>query len=190
MLSLGILLTLWSGSGIFGSLRQGLNAMYDLREDRSWWRLRAMDVGMLFLGLALVAAGATAILAGEEIAAALGADRLLAALRYPLAFLVLATFLWAVYYVLPAREQKVAARWITLGALSGAALWLVATILFRLYVANVASYGSYGVVGAILVLLLWLYLSGLAILFGGEVAVSLEQGVHRPRRRRGQPPRA
>lgn len=179
MLSLGILLTLWSGSSIFSTLAEGLNVMYDLREGRTWWRRRALSVGLLVAASVLLTAGASTILAGAQIAGALGIDRTIASLRYPLAFVALTALLWLVYYVLPARDQKVAMRWITIGALVGATLWLLVTTLFRLYVANLGSYDSYGTVGAVLVLLLWLYLTALAILFGGEVAVSLEQGVHR-----------
>ena len=179
MLSLGIILTLWSGSNIFSTLAEGLNEIYDLPEGRSWWRRRAMSVGLLVAASVLLTAGASAILAGGEIARTLGIDRTIAILRYPLAFLALTTLLWLVYYYLPARDQNVAKRWVTSGALVGATLWILATALFRIYVTNVSGYDSYGVVGAVLVLLLWLYLTALAILFGGEVAVSLEQGVHR-----------
>ena len=179
MLSLGILLTLWSGSNIFSTLAEGLNVMYDVHEGRSWWKRRAISVALLVAASLLLTAGASAILAGAEIAAVLGIDRTIAGLRYPLAFLALTALLWLVYYFLPARNQNVAKRWVTIGAVTGATLWLLATALFRLYVANVGGYGSYGLVGAVLVLLLWLYLTALVILLGGEVAVSLEQGVHR-----------
>lgn len=181
MLSLGIVLTLWSGSNIFSSLADALNVMYDLSEGRSWWRRHAMSLGLLVAACVLLTAGASAVLAGSEIADALGWGPAFAVLRYPLAFLALTALLWLVYYVLPARDQNVAKRWVTAGALVGAGLWLLVTTLFRLYVANWADYGSYGLVGAVLVLLLWLYLTALSILVGGEVAVSLEQGVHRRR---------
>jgi membrane protein len=182
MLSLGIILTLWSGSNIFATLAEGLNVIYDLPEGRSWWKRRALSIGLLVAASVLLTAGASAVLAGAEIAAALGIDRAIAILRYPLAFLALTALLWLAYYHLPARDQNLAKRWVTIGALVGATLWLLVTTLFRLYVANLGSYDSYGVVGAVLVLLLWLYLTAVAILFGGEVAVSLEQGVHRPPR--------
>jgi membrane protein len=61
-----------------------------------------------------------------------------------------------------------------LGALAGTALWLVGTVLFRVYVSNLANFSrTYGFVGGIIVLLLWLYITALSILFGGEVADSL-----------------
>lgn len=182
MLSIGILLTFWAGSSIFAALGDGLNTMYDLEEARSWWKRRLMALVLLIVASVLLTAGATAILAGQEIIAALGLAGVYNLLRWPGAFLVLAMFLWLVYYWLPDRDQAVAKRYVTIGALVGASLWVLATTLFRVYVANFASFEeSYGFVGSILVLLIWLYVTALSILFGGEVAVSLEQGLHRDR---------
>jgi membrane protein len=179
MLSLGILLTLWSGSNIFAALADGLNVIYDVEEDRPWWKRRALSLGLLMAGTVLITAGSTAVLAGNEIAARLGIDQAVALLRYPVAFTALTAFLWLVYFFMPAREQSVAKRYIMFGGLVGASLWLIVTSAFKLYVANFGEYHSYGIVGAVIVLLLWLYLTALAILIGGEVAVSLEQGIHR-----------
>lgn len=179
MLSLGIILTLWSGSNIFATLAEGLNVMYDLDEGRSWWKRRVMSLGLLVAASVLLTGGASALLAGEEIAEAFGIRDAIASLRYPVAFLAVMALLWLVYYYLPARDQNVAKRWVTTGAVVGATLWFLATALFRLYVSHLGGYDSYGIVGAVLVLLLWLYLTALAILLGGEVAVSLEQGLHR-----------
>jgi membrane protein len=65
---------------------------------------------------------------------------------------------------------------VAVGAVVGAALWVLGTLGFRLYVVTFASYSAtYGFVGGIIVLLLWLYLTALVILFGGEVAATLEQ---------------
>lgn len=178
MLSLGILLTLWSGSNIFASLADGLNVIYDIEEGRSWWKRRALALALLVCGSVLLTVGATAVLAGVEIASRLGVGQAIAILRYPLAFITLTALLGLVYYYLPARDQHLAKRYVTVGAGVGASLWLVTTLMFRLYVANFGRYETYGIVGAVIVLLLWLYVTALAILFGGEVAVSLEQGVH------------
>jgi membrane protein len=178
MLSLGILLTLWSGSNIFAALADGLNVIYDVEEDRPWWKRRALSLGLLMAGTVLITAGSTAVLAGNEIAARVGIDQAVALLRYPVAFTALTAFLWLVYFFLPAREQSVAKRYIMFGGLVGASLWLMVTSAFKQYVANFGQYHSYGIVGAVIVLLLWLYLTALAILIGGEVAVSLEQGIH------------
>lgn len=184
VLSLGVALTLWSGSSIFVSLAEGLNRMYDVAEGRPWWKRRLIALGLLLSASVLLTVGAAAILAGAEMFERAGVGAAWSAARWPLAYIALAALAWLVYYHLPDREQALSIRYVTIGALVGTALWLLVTTGFRLYVANWGTYGStYGVVGGILVLLIWLYLTALTILFGGEVAVSLEQGVHRPRRR-------
>lgn len=180
LLSLGIVLTVWSGSSIFVSLADGLNRMYDIDEGRPWWKRRLIAMGLLLAASLLLTAGATSVLIGEELLDQLELDAAWNLLRWPLAFLMLTALTWLVYYHLPNRKQNLSLRYVTIGALVGTGLWLVVTTGFRIYVANWGSYGrTYGLVGGVLVLLIWLYLTALSILFGGEVAVSLEQGVHR-----------
>ncbi|MDX1623947.1 MAG: YihY/virulence factor BrkB family protein [Gemmatimonadota bacterium] len=182
MLSVGIILTFWSGSNIFAALTDGLNTMYDIEEGRSWWRKRALAIVLLVCASFLLTAGAASILAGAEIVEGLGLSRYYNLLRWPVAFLFLTALLWLVYYYLPDRDQGMSTKYVTIGALVGSGLWVLATTGFRLYVAHLGSYSqTYGFVGSILVMLIWLYLSALTILFGGEVAVSLEQGLHEGR---------
>ncbi len=180
LLSLGLILTLWSGSNIFTALAEGLNTVYDIEEGRPWWKKRALAIVLLLCASVLLTVGATAILAGEAIIAGLGLTDVYNVARWPLAFLVLGALLWLVYYFLPDREQELSIRPVTIGAFVGATLWVLVTTLFRVYVANFGSYGeTYGLVGAVIIMLLWFYLTALAILFGGEVAMCLERGTHR-----------
>lgn len=180
LLSVGLILTLWSGSNIFTALAEGLNTVYDIEEGRSWWKKRGLALILMLCASVLLTVGATAILAGEAIIAGLGLTGLYNIARWPIAFLLLAVLLWLTYYYMPDREQNLSIRPVTIGALVGATLWVLATTVFRVYVANFGSYGeTYGFVGAVIVMLLWMYLTALSILFGGEVAMCLERGVHR-----------
>lgn len=182
MLSLGIVLTFWSGSNVFAALTDGLNVMYDIEEGRRWWMRRLLAIGLLLVASVLLTVGAAAILAGAEIIEALGLDAVYNVLRWPIAFLLLTALLWMIYTWLPDRDQRMSKGPVTIGALVGSSLWVVVTSLFRFYVARFGTYDeTYGFVGAILVLLIWLYLTALTILLGGEVAVSLEQGLHHER---------
>jgi membrane protein len=175
LLSLGLVLTLWGASNIFAGLMSGLNAVYDVEEGRGFLRRRGLAVlgvvaggGLLFLGYAL-------LLAGPQIGSWLGLGPIWDMARWPLAFLFLVGTLSGVYYVLPNRDQGTHVRPVLAGAVVGTALVIMATLLFRLYVTSFASYSvMYGGVGAIMVLLLWLYLTALAILLGAEVAAVLE----------------
>ncbi|HUP20805.1 MAG TPA: YihY/virulence factor BrkB family protein, partial [Gemmatimonadota bacterium] len=179
MLSLGVVLLLWSGSSIFTALADGLNTIYDIGEGRTWWRKRLLALGLMAAASILLTGGASAILVGEGIVESLGLSDLYNLARWPVAFVLLTALLWLVYYFLPNRDQDMSKRYVAIGAVTGSTLWVLVTTGFHLYVTHFGSYGrTYGLVGAMLVILIWLYLTALAILFGGEVAVSLEQGLH------------
>jgi membrane protein len=170
-LSLGILLTLWAASNFFAALGDGLDAMFGSRDQSSWIRKRLKSLLLMFVGGALLYASAAALIAGPQIAAALGLAAVFQWLAWPIVFVVLVSLLWLIYYVLPARDQTVIRRELLIGAVIGTGLWLLATAGFRMYVSGFADYGRmYGVLGGIIILLLWLYITSLAILLGGEVA--------------------
>ena len=177
MLSFGIIATLWSSSNVFAILTEGLNRMYDLEEGRPWWKKRLYALASLAIGMVSLSIGSVVLLAGPDVVSLVGVPEMIFQLvRWPLAFAMLWAMMWLVYYLLPNRDQSGTGRQVAIGAAVGTVLWVAVTALFRLYVANFGSYSeSYGIVGAIMVLLLWLYLTALAILFGGEVAATLEQ---------------
>jgi membrane protein len=176
LLSFGIVATLWSASNVFAILTEGLNRMYDIEEGRPWWKRRLLAIAAMTAALVLLTVSVVSLLAGPAIVATLGMEGIWLYLRWPIAFVLLVALLWLVYYLLPARDQGGAARPVAVGAVTGALLWVGVTAGFRVYVANFGNYNeAYGFIGAVIVLLLWLYLTALAILFGGEVAATLEQ---------------
>jgi membrane protein len=94
-------------------------------------------------------------------------------LQWPLAFALVSTAVGLVYYFAPDAEQDWV--WITPGAVMATVLWLVISLLFKLYIANFTDYNaSYGAVGGVIVLLLWFYVSSLAILAGAELNAEIE----------------
>ncbi len=176
ILSLGVLLTLWSASGILAALADGLNTMYDVRESRSWWEKRGITLLLLVVEAALAVAAAALMLAGPQIGRAIGIGVVWDIVVWPVAFVLLVAFIWLVYFFLPDRGQSQAKGLVLVGSVVGAILWVAATVGFHLYVTNFGRYArTYGFVGGIIVLLLWLYLSSLAILVGGELTAVLEQ---------------
>lgn len=179
-LSIGLISGLWAASAVFVALTDSLNAAYDVTDDRSWIKRRALAVGVMLGFLALFILGSLALIAGPQIAAALElggvANLAWSVLQWPLAFLLIVLAFFLVYRALPNRDQSGQAVTLMKGSAIAAALWLLATLAFRLYIANFGSYGeTYGFVGAILVLLLWMYLTGIVILLGGEIASEMER---------------
>jgi membrane protein len=98
-------------------------------------------------------------------------------LRWPVAALALMTMVACIYYFLPNVKQKW--RFITPGSVVAVLAWIVSSIGFRLYVSHFSSYArTYGALGTVVVLLVWLYLSGLMLIMGGEINAILDR-VHK-----------
>lgn len=94
-------------------------------------------------------------------------------LQWPLVFVLVATGIGLIYNFGPDADQDWV--WITPGAVAATILWLVVSFLFKIYVANFTDYeGSYGTVGGVIVVLLWFYVSGIAILTGAELNAEIE----------------
>jgi membrane protein len=189
LLSLGALLTLWSASTVFVSLIDGLNAVYDVRDDRGWWRRRLIALFALAGSLVLLVGGTAALLAGPPLVVTLHLVTLWDALRWPLAFGAITAMMWLAYTVLPNRRGQRRRVPTLAGAGVGAGLWLLATWGLQQYLARFGTFSrTYGVVGGVIVLLLWLYLTSLAVLLGGEVAATAEAQATDRRTRRPQEP--
>ena len=94
-------------------------------------------------------------------------------LQWPLVFALVTTGIGLVFYFGPDADQDWV--WISPGAVAATVLWLLVSILFKLYIANFTDYeGSYGTVGGVIVVLLWFYISGIAILAGAELNAEIE----------------
>lgn len=179
-LSMGLLLGLWASSAVFIALSEALNRAFDVVETRSWFRKRAIALAVM-LGFALLfLGGSVVLLAGPRIADALnlgGVGSLVWSIaQWPLAFALVVAAFYMVYYVLPNRDQAGCRRTLIRSSAIAAALWLLATLAFRLYISNFGSYSvTYGFVGAVMVILLWMYLTSLVILVGGEISSEMER---------------
>lgn len=177
ILSLGALLLLWSASSGVAALTDSLNAMYRIRDGRGWFRKRGLSILLVVVLSVLLTSGAALVMAGPQVADRLGIGFGGAVLGWIVAYTLLVLLLGLLYYFLPYRDQAHAWKECLMGAAVGSVAWLAVTGLFRLYVSNLGSYSeTYGLVGAVIVLLLWFYLTAMAILFGGEVAATLERG--------------
>jgi membrane protein len=176
ILTVGILGAVWSSSAAVVAITGSLNRAYDIEESRPWWKVRLTAIGLTVSLALMILISFTLILAGPTIAEQLARSFGFGAifewtwkiLQWPLAFLLVSTAVGLVYYFAPDAEQDWV--WITPGAVTATLLWVVVSLVFKLYVANFADYNAtYGAVGGVVVLLLWFYLSGLAILVGAEM---------------------
>jgi membrane protein len=181
MLSVGFLGALWSSSAALVAVIDALNRAYDIEEGRPWWKVRLTAIG-LTIGLAVfVLAAFTLVVAGPQLAEGVASRFGLGAafawswkiLQWPIVFALVAFAIGLVYYFAPDAEQEWV--WVSPGALTATVLWLVASLAFRFYVMNFGAYQeSYGAIGAVIVLMLWFYISGLAIIVGAEMAAEIE----------------
>ena len=181
ILTLAFFFTLWSSSSAVVAMCSTLNAAYDITEGRPWWKVRLTAIG-LTVGLALfILISMTLVIAGptlaEKIAEALHLGPVFTwswnILQWPIVFLMVATAVALVYYFAPDAEQDWV--WITPGSVLATTLWVVASLGFRVYVTNFASYNeTYGAIGGVMVLLLWFYVSGIALLIGAELNAEIE----------------
>jgi membrane protein len=183
LLSLGLLLTAWSASNVFRSLMDTLNLAYDVEEQRPFWKRALLSMGAIVVLGALMLVASTVMLAGPEILDWLGSHLhlptgrldLWMVLQYPIAFAILVLAFFMIYRFLPNLKQS--AKQILVGSIVATVLWLIVTLLFRLYVTNFGSYNkTYGAIGAVIVVLTWMYLTMLVILIGGELNAELHRG--------------
>jgi membrane protein len=193
LVSVGALLALWSGSNIFSSLTDALNAAYDVEKDeRPFWKRRLIAIACLIGVGSLFVLATIVMLAGGDIVNKL-ADWLhigivgqivWTVVQYAIALGILVATAWSVYYFLPCvRQSKMHA---LVGAVVATVLWLVVTMGFRFYVQNFASYNkTYGTIGGVIVLLTWMYLSMVVLITGGELASELHKGTGAVRTRAG-----
>lgn len=183
LISMGALLAAWSGSNIFGALMTALNTAYDVDEERPFLRKQLVRLGMFVVAAVTVLIATIVLLGGEDIARFVGSllglqetgVRAWNLIQFPLAFAFLVALAFMVFYFLPNVRQGWRA--VLVAALVTTVLWILATLLFRLYVQNFASFNrTYGTIGGIIALLMWMYVSMFVVLCGGELASELQHG--------------
>jgi membrane protein len=181
-ISLGFLLALWAASSGLQAITQSLNRAYDVKESRPWWKLKLTSLGLtVALALTIISALIIILFGGQFIDYAehtLGFGAFLttiwAIIQYVIALCFVLLGFALIYYFSPDLKDH---HWVfvTPGAVVGVLLWLLISFGFRIYLSYFNSYSAtYGSLGALIILLLWLYFTGLAILIGGEINSEIE----------------
>ena len=180
----GIVVGMWSASGYIGAFGRTMNRIYEIPEGRPVWKLRPLQLVLTFAGVVMAAAVAFMLAVSGPVAKAigdaLGAGKIALTVwniaRWPvlLAFVIVAVAI--LYYATPNVRQP-RFRWISVGAAVAIVVWITASVLFGIYVANFGSYNkTYGTLAGVIVFLLWLWITNLALLFGAELDAELERG--------------
>ncbi|BBY45899.1 YihY/virulence factor BrkB family protein [Mycolicibacterium celeriflavum] len=182
-LVMGIVGALWSASGYVGAFGRAMNRIYEIDEGRPVWKLRPVQLLLTLAGLVIAAAvvlmlaisGPVARWVGDAIGLGDAAVTVWSIAKWPLILLFVVLAVAILYYVAPNVEQP-RFRWISGGAALAIVVWVVASLLFGVYVANFSSYNrTYGALAGVIVFLLWLWITNLALLFGAEVDAELER---------------
>ena len=177
-LVIAILTALYGATGYLEAVRRALNVVFEAARGRSFARRKLTDIASTFVLMALVLATLLLMFAGGGVARdVLGGEAatIWRIVRWPGAVASALTVFSYIYYVTPDVRQR-GFRWILPGALVGVGLWLAASAAFSTYLANFKSFNvTYGSFAAAIILLVWLWLTNVALLFGAEVNAEIER---------------
>jgi membrane protein len=193
---LGLLVALWSASGYVGAFMRASNIIYETPEGRPFWKLRPLQIAvtlvlivmMALLAVGLVLTGPVVSAIAEPIGVGETAVDVWNIAKWPVMAAIFITMVSLLYYASPNVRLR-GFHWVTPGSIFAIVAWAVASAAFAFYVANFGSYDkTYGTLGGLVALLVWVWISNLAILFGHQLNAERERGIEiregRPRAER------
>jgi len=182
-LSLALLFALWAASKGMVAIIEALNIAYEVEESRLWWKKHLVALGLTIVSVVLIASALLLMIYGGRLSEIMvrnfGFSRFIAGAWKVLQWPLLLSFVLMAFNTLYLYAPNVKHRrwhWLMPGTVVGVALWLMVSFGFKLYLSLFDRFTvTYGSIGAMIILLLWLYLSGTAILIGGEVNSEIEK---------------
>jgi membrane protein len=200
----GLAVSLWSASGYVGAFMRASNVIYETAEGRPFWKLRPLQIAVTVVMIVLLVALALGlVLTGpivEAVADPIGLSDTAVTVwnlaKWPVMAAIFILMVDVLYYASPNVKLR-GFRWVTPGSLVAIVVWAIASAAFALYVANFGSYDkTYGTLGGLVALLVWFWITNLAILFGHQLnaererSAEIEEGRPRAERELQLEPRA
>lgn len=179
----GLGAAIWSASGYIGAFTRAANIIYETPEGRPFWKLRplqllvtlAMVVLLALVALALVLTGPVVDTVADSIGIGSTAVTVWEIAKWPVLLAVVILMFAVLYHVSP-NVKLPGFKWVTPGAILAIVVWLVASALFAFYVANFGSYDkTYGALGGVVVMLVWFWITNVALLLGMELNAERER---------------
>jgi membrane protein len=183
VLIIGLAVALWSASGYVGAFIRASNVIYETPEGRPFWKLRPLQI-LVTLAMIILLAGVTLgiTLTGpivDALAKPIGVGSEAIAIwniaKWPILGLLFVTMVSLLYYASPNVKLR-GFRWVTPGSVLALVVWVLVSAAFAFYVANFGSYDkTYGTLGGLVILLIWVWITNLAILFGHQLNAERER---------------
>ncbi|HEY6653359.1 MAG TPA: YihY/virulence factor BrkB family protein [Solirubrobacterales bacterium] len=182
-LVVGLLVALWSASGYIGAFMRVSNVIYETPEGRPIWKLRplqmlvtlAMVIMLALVALGLVLTGPIVDAVAEPIGLSSTATTIWDIAKWPVLAALFVTMISILYYASPNVKLR-GFKWVTPGSIVALVVWVLASAGFAFFVSNFGSYDkTYGALAGMVVLLIWLWITNLAILFGHELNAERER---------------
>jgi membrane protein len=179
----GITLALWSTSSYVAAFMRAANAIYDVPEGRPAWKTLPLRVGVTLLLMVLLVVSAVIVVVtgglarhvGQVLGIGSAAVTTWSIAKWPVLLILVCLMVGVLYWASPNARQGL--RSIVPGAVVAVVIWLIASGLFALYVANFSNYDKvYGTIAGMIIFLIWLWISNIAILLGAEFNAELERG--------------
>jgi membrane protein len=184
-LAFGLAAALWAASAYIGAFMRASNVIYETPEGRPFWKLRPLQLLITLTMVVLIAVVALGlVLTGpivEAVAEPIGLSDTAIAVwnvaKWPVLAALFVTLIAVLYYASPNAKLR-GFRWVTPGSVVAIVVWAIASVGFAFYAANFGSYDkTYGTLGGMVVLLVWFWITNLAILFGHQLNAELERSL-------------
>jgi membrane protein len=180
---IGLAAAIWSASGYIGAFMDASNAIWDAPEGRPIYKKLPIRLGVTVVMLVLATTLAIAVVATGPIAQEIGnviglggtAVDVWNIAKWPVMLVVAAFMLAFLYWAAPNVEHP-KFQWVSPGGLLAVVLWIAASALFALYIANFPPNPAYGAIGGVIAFLTWLWITNIAVLLGAEFNAELERG--------------